>query len=187
MGFNDYEIRGNVTAIFLETRDGEKFETIIDTEDLDRIEAMDLHWHVRYNPNTGTYYAKATRRVDGLDGKLKKSSVYLNIEIMNPEYNEYVYVDHRNHDTLDNRKINLRVTDNPNNSAHRKSANFNNKTGVRNVHLITKQSGKQEYWVQIMRKGERYKWEFPLDQFDEACRCAEENRLLLFGEFAGES
>lgn len=146
---------------------------------------MDLHWHVRYAPNTGTYYTKATRRVDGIDGKSKKSSVYLHIEIMNPQHDESIYVDHRNHNTLDNRRMNLRRTENKKNLRHRKGANSNNKTGVRNVNLITKQSGKQEYWVQLCKNYKRYKWVFSLNQFEEACRCAEENRKLLFGEFAG--
>ena len=88
---------------------------------------------------------------------------------------------------LDNRKDNLRFTNNPNNSANRKSANSNNKTGVRNVHLINRYGGKQVYLVQIMRKGEKFVWEFGLDEFDEACIFAEMKRQEIFGEYAGES
>lgn len=146
---------------------------------------MDLHWHVRYAPNTGTYYAKATRRIDGIDGKSKKSSVYLHIEIANPEHNRNIYVDHEDHDTLNNKKYNLRSTINKKNLSHRNGANENNKTGVRNVHLVNRYGGKQLYLVQIMKSGKRYKWEFPLDQFNEACVFAEQMRQELFGEFAG--
>lgn len=80
---------------------------------------------------------------------------------------------------------NLRVTNNARNSQHRNGANQNNKTGVRNVHLVTRYGGKQLYLVQIMRNGERYKWEFDLNQFEEACQFAESKRQELLGEFAG--
>lgn len=146
---------------------------------------MDLHWHVRYAPNTGTYYAKATRRIDGIDGESKKSSVYLHIEIANPEHDKDIYVDHEDHDTLNNRKYNLRSTINKKNLSHRNGANSNNKTGVRNVNLVNLYGGKQEYWVQFCRDGERFKWEFPIDQFQEACDFADIKRVEIFGEFAG--
>ena len=82
-------------------------------------------------------------------------------------------------------KENLRVVSNSKNLQHRSGANNNSKTGVRNVNLITKYKGKQEYWVQIMKNGERFKWEFGLDKFDEACIFAEEKRKELFGKYAG--
>jgi hypothetical protein len=36
-----------------------------------------------------------------------------------------------------------------------------------------------------MKDYKRYKWKFPLDQFDEACKFADEKRKELFGDFAG--
>lgn len=92
------------------------------------------------------------------------------------------YVDHINHDTLDNRRVNLRILSGSNNSANRKGANKNSKTGVRNVNWIEKEHC---YKVQIMKNYQSYKWDFPADQFDEACKFAEEKRKELFGEFAG--
>jgi len=181
MGFNDYEVKGNVTVIFLETRDGGKFETIINTEDLERIEAMDLHWHVRYAPNTGTYYVKATRRIDGIDGKSKKSSVYLHIEIMNPEHDESIYVDHRNHDTLDNRRMNLRRTENNKNLKHRNGANSNNKSGYRNVCWI---KTKNQWCVQLQIDGKNTRLAY-FDDVDEAGKYAEKMREKYYGEFKG--
>ena len=69
--------------------------------------------------------------------------------------------------------------------SHRKGANSNNKTGVRNVNLVNKYGGKQVYLVQIMKNYRRYVWEFELDQFEEACEFAEKKRKELFGEYAG--
>jgi hypothetical protein len=91
-------------------------------------------------------------------------------------------VDHIDHDTMNNKKENLRVTKFIKNVANRKGANSNNKTGVRNVNYIEKLD---EYWVQIMKNGVRYRWIFPGDQFKEACEFAEIKRKEIFGEYAG--
>jgi hypothetical protein len=120
------------------------------------------------------------------DGRWSAKGVLLHNLIMNIDLSKGVVVDHKTHNTLDDREENLRIITNADNSANRKGANLNCKTGVRNVHLITKYKGKQEYWVQIMKDGIRYKWEFPIDQFEEACKCAEDKRKELFGEFAGK-
>jgi hypothetical protein len=92
------------------------------------------------------------------------------------------YVDHRDYNPLNNLKNNLRVTSNSKNNQHRKGVNSNSKSGVRNVNYI-KQSN--EYWVQLMKNGERYKWVFSVNEFDKACEFAKKKREELFGEFAG--
>lgn len=143
-----------------------------------------LHWHVRYAPNTGTYYAMASKRIDTEDGKRKGESVYLHVEIMNPEHNKNIYIDHFNHDTLNNTKINLRRTENKKNLRHRKGANSNNSTGHRNVN---RSNDPNILWVQFMKNGQRYKWDFLVNQYDEACKFADIKRQELFGEYSGNS
>lgn len=146
---------------------------------------MGYYWHLRYAPNTRTYYAQASIRYRKPDGKMGGKSKYLHIEIVNPEHDKSIYVDHEDHDTLNNRKINLRRTINRKNLSHRNGANSNNKTGIRNVNLVTVYGGKQEYWVQFCKNGERFKWDFPLSQFDEAVKFADIKRQEIFGEYAG--
>ena len=183
--FNEYEIRENLTAIFLENKKGLRLETIIDTKNLERIKALGYYWHLRYAPNTKTYYAQATIQVTKENGKRGAKSMYLHIEIANPEHNKSIYVDHFDHDTLNNTEQNLRKTENKKNLSHRKGANSNNKTGVRNVNLVNRYGGKQVYMVQICKNGERFKWEFGLHEFNKACKFAELKRQELFGDFAG--
>lgn len=101
---------------------------------------------------------------------------------MNAKENEIV--DHKNHDTFNNYRDNLRVTTKSNNATHRKSANKNNNTGHRNVSYMEKTN---EYWVQHMKNGVRYKKIFTIDQFTEACDYADIMREKLFGNFKGES
>lgn len=45
----------------------------------------------------------------------------------------------------------------------------------------------QKVILNNLEKGERYKWIFPLDQFEEACQFAEIKRQEIFGEFAGNT
>lgn len=95
---------------------------------------------------------------------------------------DYEVVDHKKHNTLDNREFNLQIVPASKNSSNRNGANKNSKTGIRNVHWI---ESANEYWVQIMRKGERFKWIFKENQFEEACNFAEIKRKELFGKHAG--
>jgi hypothetical protein len=52
---NKYEIRGDVTAIFLYRRNGECYETFIDTEDLEKVKSLNLSWHTWWNKDTQSY------------------------------------------------------------------------------------------------------------------------------------
>ena len=174
---NKYEIRGDTTVIFMPMRTGKLLETLIDTEDLEKVLKTNLIWHGVWDIYSKAYYAKATAY------KQKPSTVSLHrvvMDVTDPE----IEVDHEYHDTLDNRKYNLRKTESGKNSANRKGANINNNTGVRNVCYI---EDEDSYWVQMMKEGERFRWVFPADQFDEACLFAIKKREELFGEFAGNS
>lgn len=126
------------------------------------------------------YYIRCTLR-DGKkpNGKTKYRMFYLHRYIMDAE--EGNYVDHMNHNSLDNTKNNLKVTTDQENVSNRKGANKNSGTGVRNVNYGT---DKAEYWVQFMRKGERYRWVFPLNKFNEACKFAEIKRKEIYGDLS---
>lgn len=174
---NKYEIRGDTTVIFMPMRTGIILETLIDTEDLQKVLNTNLIWHGVWDIYSKSYYAKATAY------KQKPSTVSLHRIVMDATDKD-IEVDHKNHDTLYNRKYNLRRTESGKNSANRKGANIKNNTGVRNVCYIERDN---EYWVQMMKKGERFRWIFPVDQFEEACDFAIKKREELFGEFAGGS
>lgn len=181
-GFNKYKINGDETIIYLESRDGSVQEAIIDTEDLDKLIEFGMLWHSHWARKTKSYYCRCSQYIP----ELKYSrTIQLSRFIMNAKEDEVV--DHKDFNTLNDKKDNLRVTKFQKNTTHRNGANSNNKTGVRNVHLVTRYGGKQLYLVQIMRKGERFKWEFSLNQFEDACKFAEEKRKELFEEFAGKS
>ena len=178
---NEYVINKKSAYMKLKNKKEEIYKVFIDHEDIEKIKHY--RWHLEYYKTAKCYYVRTTIHLGMIDGKNKSKCILLHSMIMGVEKN--TIIDHKNHNPLDNRKKNLRIVEASNNSANRKGANSNNKTGVRNVHLINRYGGKQIYMVQIMRKGERFSWEFELNQFDEACIFAEEKRKELFGKYAG--
>jgi len=163
-------------------KDGTKFETFIDTDDLERIKALELNWHADWNQSTLSYYAKATKRFTGEDGKRKGTTVALARVIMNVT-DPNIFVDHKNHNTLDNRKENLRVTNDTYNSRHRETKNKNNKCGYRNVFYSERDN---EYIVQLMVNGKNAR----LGSFNDVHKAdnfAKEMRKKYYGEYAGGS
>jgi len=176
---NNYIIEGDIVKIILDSKYG-KFYALIDLEDFEKANNCENKWCLR---SLKHQYAQQMKVI----GKVENISKYTTIKLHNiiMDCPEGMRVDHINHNTLDNRKQNLRIVEYSKNSSNRSGANINNKTGVRNVNLVTKYKGKQVYMVQIMKNGEKYSWEFELHQFDEACRFAEQKRKELFGDYAG--
>lgn len=91
------------------------------------------------------------------------------------------FVDHKNSDTLNNRKSNLRIVIDSNNSKNRKSKNSNNTSGYRNVSW-SKSCNK---WIVQMQINKKNTVLGKFDNVHEAGRFAEEMRKKYYGEFAG--
>jgi hypothetical protein len=88
---NSYEIRGDVTAIFVEYK-GRVLETLIDTTDLEKVLSFPNKWHVRPK-QSGFYVEGHTPR-----NNYKRTSLVLSRFLFdNPKG---LVVDHINHDTL---------------------------------------------------------------------------------------
>lgn len=181
--FNEYEIRGDVTALFLYPTDGKRYETLIDTSDLEYVKSLDLYWNLRRDVNTNGFYARSTERYLGEDGKMHGRSRYLHVELINPEHNPDVYVDHRDHDGLNNRRKNLRRSENKENTKHRKAKNSNNTSGYRNV-MLDKQSG---LWMVRLQVNKKAKTLGKFEDVHEAGEYAEQMRQKYYGKYAGTS
>ena len=152
--------------------------------DLDKILKLNGIVTAWYNRPNHSYYPRISKYM-GMDknGKSINKCIRLHQYVLGiHDTGCKIHVDHINHDTLDCRRENLRVTKASDNLANRKGANRNSKTGVRNVNYI---KSSDKYWVQIMKNGHKYHWEFPSDKFEEACRFAEQKRKEIFGEYAG--
>lgn len=101
---------------------------LLDDEDYERIEKdfKNLKWTVTKNRNK--LYAQ--KRING-------KNIYLHRYIMSCPKGKYV--DHMNHNTLDNRKQNLRITNNADNLRNGE-IRVNNKTGVKGVYFDNKRN-----------------------------------------------
>lgn len=180
---NNYFINeeDKTVRIELRRRNAENMWTIIDLEDLEYVTKWT--WYARYNRSNQCYYATHTV----YDPKIKDTggSVGLQYYLMNRDSNPEYYIDHINHDTLDNRKNNLRVTTNKYNLRNRHSKNSNNTTGYRNV-IFNKRRKKKPYVVQLQINGKN-KVLGTFEDVHEAGEFAEEMRQKYYGEFAGKT
>lgn len=125
---NDYEIRGEITVIFLDHKSG-RMEALIDTADLPKLLNLPVKWYARWNKRTKSFYATGSR----WDKKLKKlvDRIEMHRFIMNNPIG--FKVDHKNHNTLNSRRLNLRPVDNSQNMLNRKGPQRNNTSGFLGV------------------------------------------------------
>jgi hypothetical protein len=92
------------------------------------------------------------------------------------------HVDHKNHNTLDNRKKKLRVTEQHNNLKNRKGKNSNNKSGYRNVFWASK----EKKWIVSLMIDKIHKRLGKFDDVHEAGAFAEEMRKKYYKEYKGK-
>lgn len=161
---NEYEIRGDITIIFAYHK-GDRYEIIIDTEDLDRVKCYLNTWHIFKTRKVPRPYPIGYTYVGGT----KQFKLYH--LIMGTPLQGYV-VDHINHDTLDNRKSNLRIITRDQNQQNRSGAAKHNSVGIRGV-TIHKKSGK--YRARI--KGKHLGLFENKEDAEKAVRTAIENHM----------
>lgn len=125
---NGYEILGDTTVLVVYNKGG-RLDVLIDTADLCKL--------VRY-PNTwavaGNNYIKHTLTVDW-----KSTSTYLHRLIMDAP--SHLVVDHINGNTLDNRKVNLRLITQAQNQQNKIKLESRNTSGYRGVSRNSERSG----------------------------------------------
>lgn len=178
---NNYIVdkENNIVKIELNRRNSENMWVIIDLEDLDKVINFPYTWYAKYSANAKGYYACATQYLPELKhGRtILMHQFIMGLDKTAREFN----VDHENHNTLDNRKENLRITNVPDNGKNRESRNINNKSGYRNV------SWDGSVWIvqlQVNGKGTCL-GRFSKDRLEEAGKFAKEMREKYYGEYAG--
>lgn len=175
-GFNNYKIIDDYVIIYLEKRTGEVFETLIDLEDLEKIKNLGLHWHVSFSKKTQSYYAQAIIYLGIINGKPKYKNNGLHTEILDKPI---FHIDHKNHNTLDNRKNNLNIVTQQENLINRRGVNLNNKSsGIRNISW----DKRNERWiVQLQLNGKNKCFgRFKYEDLDKAILLAEKMRIEIY-------
>lgn len=128
---NAYEVRGDHVVIFLNTKKG-IIEALIDIEDLEKMHQYKNSWYSSWHKHTNSYYVL---------GQIGNRKISLHRYVMGEP--EGMFIDHINHDTLDNRKTNLRAVSRRVNGLNRKGAPKHSNSGIRGVQW----SSEKEGWV----------------------------------------
>lgn len=164
--------------------DNENLYTVIDTKNLDKLIDYKYTWSASYMPFIKSFYAQVTI-YQGIndDEENPKKKISLHYFLMNPNNLKGVHIDHINHNTLDNRECNLRVSRISDNLENRKSKNSNNKSGYRNVFWNT---AKKKWSVSLCKNYKRIDLG-DYDDVDEAGKVAEAGRQKYYGKFAGKN
>jgi hypothetical protein len=117
-------------------------EAMIDVVDIPLVEGRP--WHAVWNPHQRLYYAAGVRRK--VYDKPGPTRVYMHRLIMGEP--EGMEVDHLHHNTLDNRRSELRVRTRQANAQNR-STDARSKTGVRGVSVHTDGQGRRYYCAKV--------------------------------------
>jgi hypothetical protein len=149
---------------------GEGEFTIVEPEDYYRL--ANFKWYVRGNGIN--FYAVCSIKT----GPKKTKLVCMNREIMNAP--KGLFVDHKNCDSLDNRRDNLRLATRVQNACNRQWNKSRTSSRYRGIALI-KRSGR--WSAQISHEGERI-WLGTFDNEVNAARVYDEAAKKYHGEFA---
>jgi hypothetical protein len=139
-------------------------------------ELSQVRWCARYVPHTRSYYAARNIRLP--NGKW--TTEFLHRRILGLARGDKRYGDHIDHDTLNNRRENLRVP--PNNSA----SNVNRRkkrTSTNMLKGVTFNRRLQKWVAQITQSGKSFHlgcYTDPIEAFFHYCMAA----VFLHGEFA---
>lgn len=142
---NRFEVNGEITTIFLKRKSGEIIKTIIDTDDLRLLQEYNVSWYASFDKHTKGYY------VNGSTKQPNNKYAVIRLHSLLCGFPAGKKIDHKNHNTLDNRRSNLQTVNNKLNQQNRMYDQKRNKSGIRNVHW-DKQKSK---WV--VRIGFDYK------------------------------
>lgn len=143
---NDFEIRGDVTSVLINSPKHGKIETLISTCKLERAKEFKGTWYAVWDGVTNSFYINGHLPIN--QGKRKITDLHRWIT----NAPSGMVVDHRNHDTLDNTDENLRIVTHAQNQQNRKSAQSNNKSsGLRGV-TWDKKLGRWRSYIRINGK-----------------------------------
>lgn len=118
---NAFTIDGNTVQIGLSRREADSrgpatLEAVIDLADLERVQEYPGTWHAHWAPHTCSFYVHGNLLLPGG----KQRTISLHRWLFNLEPGDKMQVDHRDHQTLNNRRANLRVVSHRENQQNQK-------------------------------------------------------------------
>jgi hypothetical protein len=175
---NDYVVIDNVLIIFLNNQSKSKiYECILDAENFDIVDGYNVKWFPKWQHTSENYHVCASFYLGTRNGKSISKPIYMARVLLNAQKGEWV--DHIDHNPMNNRKSNLRKVTNSENLKNRHSKNINNTSGFRNVSFYNR-----KFLVQLQVDGKnRVLGRF--DEIEEAGEFAELMRKKYYGEYSG--
>jgi hypothetical protein len=122
---------------------------LIDIEDLPKVDSIRGTWYATWNPHVQGYYAKHGLRFRKSDGNRGLKTLLMHRLIT--EATAGLEVDHKNHETLDNRRGNLRIATRSVNGLNRRGADRDSRTGHRAI-SPHKATGKFQLLIHVNKK-----------------------------------
>jgi hypothetical protein len=146
--------------------------TAVDAADYDWL--MQWYWYAWWNNNAHAYYAVRTMTEEEDPGR---GRIYMHRAIAGMP--EAPHVDHKDQDSLNNRRYNLRAATTSQNGFNR-PVQVNSGTGFKGVHL-DKRYGTYQASIKVNRKS-KHLGSYPTAE--EAARVRDKAAIELHGEFA---
>jgi hypothetical protein len=177
-GFNEYKIIDDYCEFYITNRKGEIFVITIDIETLHKLVEFNKRWNIKWAG--WDYYVCCTEYMGIKDGKPKSKIHYLHRWIVDAKKKQYV--DHVDHNTLNNMIENLEITSNSRNNQNRKGINSNNSSGYRNVSW----SESDKKWIVQMQIDGKNRVIAKFDDASDAGTFAEGKRKEVYGDFSSK-
>lgn len=143
---------------------------LVDDEDYER---MILHkWHAHRSGSA--YYARTNLRIENV-----WRTVYMHRLLLGISDDPAIQADHRNHNTLDNRRLNLRIASRAQNQQNRRSLRVT-ASGFKGVYMTNK---RKPFQARITVNGKRRSVGYFMTAL-EAARAYDAKAIELCGEYA---
>lgn len=174
---NRYIIDDNIVKIYVFDKNKIEYEAQIDLGDLQKLIDLNYYWRIcTYNQ-----YLHYVVSYQNYNKELHKNEKIFLSNIIAGISNKDFHADHIDHNTLNNRKNNLRIDKTSNNLKNRKSKNSNNTSGYRNVSW-NKSINK---WVVQLQVNGKNTILGKFDDVHEAGKFAKKMRIKYYGDYAG--
>lgn len=163
---NRYEIRGDVTAIFIDSPKYGVIETLISTCKIEKVMNEYQTVNVSFDKKSRKIYVSGKQKI--------KTGNYITVHMHRflTDAPKGMVVDHYDNNTLNNTDKNLKIATVSQNAQNRKGAQANNKAGIRGVHW----SKHHNRWVAVIYVNRKRIEVGYFSDLEEAVKAVEESR-----------